>query len=188
MSESHVARVAPHSHFPPNDAYRYPGAQFSGYAPHMKYSDSAETSQSNPMSTSVIQKPKAKEYMEMCNVQQSHLNNQQYSPEGVQYSKDPYQYKMAVHKDPTQVIKELLHLFKLHIVSEFSGLPEHVQTGISVLPERTTSVPTGGPPYRSQIQPHNEPKHEEIQSCAGRQSLLEQTEQVASQHGQIDNQ
>jgi len=109
MSESHVARVAPHSHYPPSDAYRYPGAQFSGYAPHMKYSDTAETSQSNPMSTSVIQKPKAKEYMEMCNVQQPHLNNQQYSPEGVQYSKDPYQYKMAMHKDPTQVIYELFY-------------------------------------------------------------------------------
>lgn len=62
----------------------------------MKYSDLAEASQPNPISTSVIQKPKSKDYMEMCNVQQQqHLNNhQQYSPP------DNGQY---MHKDPGQV-------------------------------------------------------------------------------------
>lgn len=58
----------------------------------MKYSDHlAEASQPNPMTTSVIQKPKTKDYMEMCNVQQQqqqqqqHLTNQQYSPDNGQY-------------------------------------------------------------------------------------------------------
>ncbi|CAG9770855.1 unnamed protein product [Ceutorhynchus assimilis] len=103
MSESHVARVAPHNHYPPpasNDVYRYSGHQFAGYRSdtfspgQVKYSDLAEASPPNPISTSVIQKPKSKEYMEMCNVEpQQHLNNHpQYSPDNGQY----------MHKDPTQ--------------------------------------------------------------------------------------
>ncbi|XP_066255808.1 fap1 adhesin-like isoform X2 [Euwallacea similis] len=92
MSESHVARVAPHNHYPPaNDAYHYPTSQFSGYSPQMKYSD-LEAPQPNHISTSVIQKPKTKDYLEMCNIQQQHLSNQQYSPDNGQY----------LHKDPSQ--------------------------------------------------------------------------------------
>ncbi|XP_066144395.1 titin homolog isoform X2 [Euwallacea fornicatus] len=93
MSESHVARVAPHNHYPPaNDAYHYATSQFSGYSPQLKYSDLVEASQPNHISTSVIQKPKTKEYMEMCNIQQQHISNQQYSPDNGQY----------LHKDPSQ--------------------------------------------------------------------------------------
>ncbi|XP_018561554.1 uncharacterized protein PFB0145c isoform X3 [Anoplophora glabripennis] len=108
VAESHVARVAPHNHYPPRpqDCYRYP-PQFPDYAlpSQVKYS---EISDHQPLqeqiSPSVIQKAKGKEYMEMCNVPQPHmkqgypdqLNNQQ------PYGTDPnlHPHAQYLQKDP----------------------------------------------------------------------------------------
>lgn len=88
-NESHVARVAPHSHYPPRssvECYRY-STQYPDYGlqQHVKYSEISEPHPQLPEQTSasVIQKAKGKEYMEMCNVQQhmkppyEHINGQQ---------------------------------------------------------------------------------------------------------------
>ncbi|XP_057667944.1 uncharacterized protein PF3D7_1120600-like [Diorhabda carinulata] len=88
-NESHVARVAPHSHYPPRssvECYRYP-TQYPDYGLQqpVKYSEISEPHPQLPEQTSpsVIQKAKGKEYMEMCNMQQhrkpsyDHMNGQQ---------------------------------------------------------------------------------------------------------------
>ncbi|XP_050299491.1 uncharacterized protein LOC126738282 isoform X2 [Anthonomus grandis grandis] len=146
MSESHVARVAPHNHYPAapppssatnNDAayHRYPSGtthQFAGYSPQMKYSELVEPSQPNPISTSVIQKPKPKDYtnMDMCNAQPQHLSNhQQYSPDNGQYMhKDPSQvYPSGYHKTPEShyFSKEQPHQYQHQLAAHHPGMPKY---------------------------------------------------------------
>ncbi|KAL1501587.1 hypothetical protein ABEB36_006884 [Hypothenemus hampei] len=120
MSESHVARVAPHNYYPPvsNDDYRYPGHQFPGYNPQMKYSDLVETAQPNPISTSVIQKPKPKDYMEMCNVPQQHLvgNHHYANDNGAYMHKDPTQGYPGIFKGPeSQLYPKDQHQYQPHL-------------------------------------------------------------------------
>ncbi|CAH1111940.1 unnamed protein product [Psylliodes chrysocephalus] len=94
-AEAHVARVAPHSHYPPRsttECYRYP-SQYPDYGLQqqpVKYSEISEphAQLQDHLTPSVIQKAKTKEYMEMCNVQQQHmkpsydhLNGQQTYPD-----------------------------------------------------------------------------------------------------------
>ncbi|KAJ8917293.1 hypothetical protein NQ315_002311 [Exocentrus adspersus] len=107
VTESHVARVAPHNHYPPRpqDCYRYP-TQFPDYSlpSQVKYS---EISEHQPLqehvSPTVIQKAKGKEYMEMCNVPQQHMkqaypdhiNQQAYAEPGMHHHAGQY-----LQKDP----------------------------------------------------------------------------------------
>ncbi|KAK9876046.1 hypothetical protein WA026_011156 [Henosepilachna vigintioctopunctata] len=85
LSSSHVARVAPHNHYPPkqNEYFRYPPYQEYGspYKEHtVKYSEIAEpVPQAIPhlehLPSSVLSKHKEKDYAELCNIpQQPHLN------------------------------------------------------------------------------------------------------------------
>ncbi|XP_050503350.1 uncharacterized protein LOC114325557 [Diabrotica virgifera virgifera] len=107
-SESHVARVAPHSHYPPRptaENYRFPHQyQDYGLQQPVKYSEISEPHPSlqDHISPSVIQKAKSKEYMEMCNVQQQHmkpaydhLNGQQNYPEP-----NVHPHSQYMHKEP----------------------------------------------------------------------------------------
>ncbi|XP_072381142.1 uncharacterized protein [Diabrotica undecimpunctata] len=107
-TESHVARVAPHSHYPPRSTaenYRFPHQyQDYGLQQPVKYSEISEPHPSlqEHISPSVIQKAKSKEYMEMCNVQQQHmkpaydhLNGQQNYPEA-----NVHPHSQYMHKEP----------------------------------------------------------------------------------------
>ncbi|XP_076254295.1 uncharacterized protein LOC143192686 isoform X2 [Rhynchophorus ferrugineus] len=103
--DGQVGRMPPHNSYPPvsNDCYRYPTHQFSDYSSQVKYSNPPETSQANHITTSVIQKPKPKDYMEMCNMQQAHLMKPTYPshlPNHQQYLHDNSQY---IHKDTNQI-------------------------------------------------------------------------------------
>ncbi|CAH1118643.1 unnamed protein product [Phaedon cochleariae] len=109
VAESHVARVAPHSHYPPRPApsecYRFPVQQpYQDFGVHsqVKYS---EISEGPPMqdhvSPSVIHKVKGKEYMEMCNVAQSHMKQ----PYDIINSQQPY-HEANVHPHAQYIPKE----------------------------------------------------------------------------------
>lgn len=150
VSEAHVARVAPQNHYPPasSDCYSYPTHQFSDYSPQVKYSDTAEHLQPNLMSASVIQKPKSKDYMEICNMQQPHMkptysnhipNHQQFQHENSQY----------LHKDPTQIhpsgFKPEAHFFQKeqHQYQQLSTHPmQHKFNPIMAQNMRKYSTPT----------------------------------------------
>ncbi|KAJ8953709.1 hypothetical protein NQ314_007319 [Rhamnusium bicolor] len=108
VAESHVARVAPHNHYPPRptECYRYP-SQFQDYSlsSQVKYSEISDPQPlQEQLSPTVIQKAKGKEYMDMCNVQQTHmkqpypdhLNSQQsYPPDS-----NPHGHAQYLQKDP----------------------------------------------------------------------------------------
>ncbi|XP_074034623.1 uncharacterized protein isoform X2 [Leptinotarsa decemlineata] len=77
VAESHVARVPPHNHYPARQPteYRFQ-QQYQDYnSTPGKFPEVIDPNQSlrDHISSSVIQKTKDKEYMEMCNVQQPHM-------------------------------------------------------------------------------------------------------------------
>ncbi|XP_045468726.1 uncharacterized protein LOC123676671 isoform X2 [Harmonia axyridis] len=114
-NSSHVARVAPHNHYPhkQNEYFRYP-PQYPEYSsPYkestVKYSEIAEpVIQSIPhldhLPPSVLTKHKEKEYVEMCNIpQQSHLNKAypEHQFNGQQnYTPEMSMHHQYMHKEP----------------------------------------------------------------------------------------
>ncbi|KAJ8984164.1 hypothetical protein NQ317_017816 [Molorchus minor] len=141
-TESHVARVAPHNHYPPRPAenYRYQ-TQFPDYSvpQPVKYSEISELHplQEQPPQ-SVIQKPKGKDYMEMCNVQQGHMNHlggQQpaYAPDAnlhghVQYQPPKDHQVHTVFKPESQYFpKDAQYQPMPHQIPKYSMPPGHAQ-------------------------------------------------------------
>ncbi|KAL3271110.1 hypothetical protein HHI36_021606 [Cryptolaemus montrouzieri] len=104
---SHVARVAPHNHYPhkQNDYFRYPSLYEDFSAPYkehtVKYSEIAEpVPQSIPhldnIPPTVLSKHKEKEYVEMCNIpQQTHFNK--HYPEHQFNGQQNFPPEMALH-------------------------------------------------------------------------------------------
>ncbi|CAH1184344.1 unnamed protein product [Phyllotreta striolata] len=108
--ESHIARVAPHNHFPPKssaECYRYP-PQYPDYGLQqpVKYSEISESHASvqDHLASSVIQKAKTKEYVDMCNVQQQHMKSSYDHLTGQQaYDGKFHPHAQYIHKEPPQI-------------------------------------------------------------------------------------
>ncbi|XP_044762826.1 titin-like isoform X2 [Coccinella septempunctata] len=114
-NSSHVARVAPHNHYPhkQNEYFRYP-PQYQEYSsqykePTVKYSEIADpVIQPIPhldhLPPSVLSKHKEKEYVDMCNIpQQSHINKAypEHQFNGQQgYPPDMSMHHQYMHKEP----------------------------------------------------------------------------------------
>ncbi|XP_060534121.1 uncharacterized protein LOC132706665 isoform X2 [Cylas formicarius] len=161
VSEAHVARVAPHNHYPPapNDCYRYQPHQFQEYGSQMKYPDLADGhhQQSSPISTSVIQKPKPKEYMEMCNPQQPHMKqvypehhlagNQNYSPENAQFlhKEPPAQMHPGGYKPESQYYPKEAQQF--HPMAAHHAAQKYNQ----MIPQNVRKYPLAENPFLSKL-------------------------------------